>query len=143
MGLMELLRHLVEIEYEPIVQTPCTLKISKNQGERLQLAIDHALQNFQNDIKLDDVASKIHMGTNSFCRFFKQRTNKTFFEFLNEFRVGKSCQLLINGEKKIKQVCYEVGFNSLTNFNRVFKSIKGQSPTEYRAAFKAIRFQEG
>jgi AraC-like DNA-binding protein len=79
----------------------------------------------------------------AFCRFFKNSTNKTFLQFLNEFRVGKSCQLLINGEKNIKQICYEVGFNSLTNFNRVFKSFKGQSPTEYRAAFRAIRLQEG
>ena len=137
MGLMELLLHLVEIEYEPIVQTPYTIKISKNQGERLQLAIDHALQNFQSEIKLDDVASKIHMGTNSFCRFFKQRTNKTFFEFLAEVRIQHACELMDkNQETPISEIAVQSGYNTISNFNRQFLQITKMNPTQYRSRFE-------
>jgi AraC-like DNA-binding protein len=99
---------------------------------RLQKVISYIFTNYGREINLDEIADLACMTSPAFCRFFKGRTNKTFFSFLNEFRVNKACQLLIDGELPIKEICYEVGFRSLTNFNRTFKKIKGITPGNYR-----------
>ncbi|MCH2083096.1 MAG: AraC family transcriptional regulator [Saprospiraceae bacterium] len=128
-------------DYKPLASPEFVLPNQTNNENRLQKVINYVFNNYAKTITLEEISGVAFMTPPAFCRFFKNSTNKTFLEFLNEFRVGKSCQLLISGEKNIKQICYEVGFNSLTNFNRVFKSFKGESPTKYRAAFKTIRLQ--
>ena len=100
---------------------------------RIQKVIDFISQNYQRKISLGEVSGLIYMTPPAFCRFFKNRTNRTFSHFLNEYRITQACQLLINGEIHVKQICYEVGFKSLTNFNRAFKRFKYTSPTAYRA----------
>lgn len=143
LNFIQLLHILSQIEeYQPLATPEFVLPNQANHESRLQKVINYVFVNHTKTITLEEIAGIAFMTPPAFCRFFKNSTNKTFFQFLNEFRVGKSCQLLINGEKNIKQICYEVGFNSLTNFNRVFKAIKGQSPTEYRAAFKAMRLHQ-
>ena len=105
---------------------------------RLQKVINYIFLNHSKPISLEEVSNVALMTPTSFCRYFKTCTNKTFFNFLNEFRIGKSCQLLINDQKSIKEICYEVGFNSLTDFNRTFKSFKDETPTSYRNRILAI-----
>ena len=78
------------------------------------------------------------MTTNSFCRFFKSRTGKTAFEFIREFRINKACQMLINGEKSIAQICYDTGFNSFSSFNRIFKNLKNISASEYKNKYAKL-----
>lgn len=102
---------------------------------RLQKVINYIFLNHNRPITLEEISGVALMTPTAFCRYFKSCTNKTFFTFLNEFRIGKSCQLLINDQKSIKEICYEVGFNSLTNFNRTFKSFKNETPTNYRKNF--------
>lgn len=106
---------------------------------RLQKVINHISVNFSQNIGLEDISKIAVMTPPAFCRFFKARTNKTFSLFLNEVRISKACQLLINGEAPIKQICYDVGFSSLTNFNRTFKSFKAISPSEYRDNYSNFR----
>ena len=106
------------------------------EEDRLQTVINYIFNNHYRNIPLEEIAELAFMTPPAFCRFFKKRTNKTFSHFLNEFRIGKSCQLLLNSEKSIKQICYEVGFNSLTNFNRTFKSFKAITPSAFRKNFK-------
>ena len=72
-------------------------------------------------IALDDIADKVYMTPQSFCRFFKENTGNTAFNFIREFRINKACQLLINTDQKISQICYSTGFNSVSTFNRIFK----------------------
>lgn len=112
---------------------------------RLQKVINYISANFSQNIGLDDISKIAVMTPPAFCRFFKTRTNKTFSLFLNEVRISKACQLLINGEAPIKQICYDVGFSSLTNFNRTFKNFKGISPSSFRDSYSTFRqhnFQE-
>lgn len=107
--------------------------LSTYQGERLQLIFDYVMNNFQNDIKLSTVANMVHMSPNAFCRFFKQRSNKSFFTFITEVRVAHACQLLIESEDSyITEIAQESGFNTISNFNKHFKVIKGLSPTQYQ-----------
>ncbi len=72
------------------------------------------------------------MNKAAFCRYFKKITNKTYFEFLNEIRIGYACKILIEEENKnITDVAFLSGFNNMSNFNRQFKIIMGQSPSAY------------
>jgi len=72
------------------------------------------------------------MNKATFCRYFKKITHKTYFQFLNEIRIGHACKLLIEEENKnITDVAFLSGFNNMSNFNRQFKLIKGKSPSSY------------
>jgi len=107
--------------------------LSSHQGERLQLIFDYVINNFQNEIKLNTVANMVHMSPNAFCRFFKQRSNKSFFTFITEVRVAHACQLLAeNRDYFIAEVAQKSGFNTISNFNKHFKSIKGVSPSHFQ-----------
>jgi AraC-like DNA-binding protein len=72
------------------------------------------------------------MNKAAFCRYFKKITNKTYFEFLNEIRIGYACKMLIEDKNQnITDIAYSSGFNNMSNFNRQFKLIKGKSPSTY------------
>ncbi|HMH32420.1 MAG TPA: AraC family transcriptional regulator, partial [Puia sp.] len=67
----------------------------------------------------------------AFCKYFKMRTKKTFSFFLNEVKVSYACRLLAEGNLNVLQICYESGYNNLSNFNRQFKRITKMTPTAY------------
>lgn len=95
------------------------------------------MANFDRQISLYDVASLVHMTTQSFCRYFRKHTGKTFIAFLNEIRIHEACRMLTEtASEGISSVAYRCGFNSITNFNRIFRSIKGMTPSEYQVVFK-------
>jgi AraC-like DNA-binding protein len=90
------------------------------------------LKNFHDDITLNEVAQICNMSPNSFCRFFKNKTQKTFIRFLNEIRIGHACKLLQNDNYSVQEICYECGYNNPVNFFKFFKLIIGKTPKEYR-----------
>lgn len=112
-----------------------SLKTLEKGEDRTQKVIDYISENYTKDISLDDLAEVANMTTNSFCRYFKNRTGKTAFQFIREFRINKACQMLINGEKNISQICFDTGFNSFSSFNRIFKSLKNISASEYKSKY--------
>lgn len=81
---------------------------------------------------MKDVSDVACMTTNSFCRFFKKMTNKSYVQFLNEVRIRNASRLLVQEEITISDVCYRVGYKSVTNFNKQFKQIVGCTPNTYR-----------
>jgi len=114
------------------------LKSSSLGEDRTKKVINYISENYNKNISLEDLAAISYMTTNSFCRYFKNRTGKTAFQFIREFRINKACQMLINGEKNISQICFDTGFNSLSSFNRVFKSLKQISATEYKSKYSTL-----
>jgi len=84
------------------------------------------------DISLGEVAKSVHTSLYYFCKIFKKHTGLHFTEYVSRIRLEKAKNLLLNPNLRISEIAYEVGFQSLTHFNRVFKKIVGQSPTEYR-----------
>lgn len=113
------------------------LKISPHNLEenRLSKVINYISEYYNKDIVLEDMADIASMTIQSFCRFFKKRTNKTFIQFLNEYRIGKACILLAENKMSVNEICYELGFNSTTNFNRVFKKMYSCTPMKYRKKY--------
>src|SRR3546814_8113208 len=79
---------------------------------------DYILQNFTDEIVLDDIARQAHISPSGFCRYFKARTKRTLKEFVNDLRVNYACQLLEENQHNITQICFKAGFNNISNFNR-------------------------
>jgi AraC-like DNA-binding protein/ligand-binding sensor protein len=90
------------------------------------------LENQAEDLSLGMVAKAVNMSSFYFCKVFKKATGLNFTDYVSRVRVEKAKNLLLNRNLRISEIAYEIGFQSLTHFNRVFKKITGQSPTEYR-----------
>jgi AraC-like DNA-binding protein/ligand-binding sensor protein len=86
-----------------------------------------------NDLSLGEVARSVNTSTFYFCKMFKKATGLNFTDYLSRVRIEKAKNLLINPNLRISEIAYEVGFQSLTHFNRVFRKLVGQSPTDYRS----------
>ncbi len=100
-------------------------------NKRLNKIFKYILENFTKKISLKEVASIANMSETNFCRYFKIRTHKSFITYLNEIRIGFACKLLTEKELSISQVCYESGFNNISNFNEQFKKHTGTTPSQY------------
>jgi AraC-like DNA-binding protein len=87
------------------------------------------------DLSLGQVAAAVHTSIFYFCKMFRKITGTTFTEFVSRTRVEKAKNLLLNPNLRISEIAYEVGFQSLTHFNRVFKNVVGESPSGYRSRF--------
>lgn len=87
------------------------------------------------DLSLSQVARAVNASTFYFCKMFKKATGMNFTEYLSRVRIEKAKNLLLNPNLRVSEIAYEVGFQSLTHFNRVFKKIVGQSPSDYREQF--------
>ena len=136
-NLIEVLGNLSKQEdFDYLASESYNIGLASKDKERTQVVIDFITQNYSENIRLEDLASLIHMTTNSFCRYFKENTGNTAFNFIREFRINKACQLLINSDQKISQICYSTGFNSVSTFNRIFKMIKGLSASNFRLNYQ-------
>jgi len=85
------------------------------------------------DISLGQVARAVNTSTFYFCKLFKKFTGINFTDYVSRVRIENAKNLLLNPNLRVSEIAYEVGFQSLTHFNRVFKKVVGQSPTEYRS----------
>jgi AraC-like DNA-binding protein len=106
---------------EPPMITKAKQYIQEKQGEGLSLG---------------EVAKAVNTSTFYFCKMFKKYTGLNFTEYVSRVRIESAKNLLLNPNLRISEIAYEVGFQSLTHFNRVFKNIVGEAPTEYRARLK-------
>ena len=104
--------------------------------DRINQIYAYSIANFQRKITLEEIAAVANMSTNSFCRYFKVRSRKSYSQFLLELRVRHACKLLIEGSLSVGQVCYESGFNQFSGFNKYFKQITGKSPMQYQRTFE-------
>ena len=108
-------------------------KYAGDEGKRMSDIFQYSMENFHKEVTLHDVANIANMTPNAFCRYFKQRTNKTFVNFLIDIRIGNACKLLAkNNDLSVTEISYKSGFNNLANFNRKFKSVKGVTPSDYK-----------
>ncbi|CAM1360923.1 Transcriptional regulator, AraC family [Tenacibaculum sediminilitoris] len=133
LGLLELLKILVRSKIVELASFVYPKRYTDNEGKRMRDVMDFTMNNFEKNIDLYKIAEKANMTPNAFCRYFKQRTNKTYFTFLNELRIENACKLLTSDKSlSISEVAYQCGFNNLSNFNRKFKEVKSMSPSIFR-----------
>jgi AraC-like DNA-binding protein len=108
----------------------------ESENKRINDIYNYSLNHFHKKIKLAEVAEIAGMIPNSFCRYFKHHTGKTYTDFLTEIRIGYACKLLIGNKTSIKQICYESGFNNFSSFHQYFKKITGKTPQNYQREYK-------
>lgn len=107
----------------------------ESEKDRINAIYNYTINNFNQNITLKEIAAVAHVSPNSFCKFFKSRSRKTYSRFLHEIRIGHACKLLIENQLSIKEICYRSGFNNFTSFHKHFKEIKGQTPLSYQKSF--------
>lgn len=106
--------------------------VSEDEGLRMGNIYNFIALHYNRDVTLEEAAAEAYLTPQAFCRYFKKHTGVTFITFLNKMRINEACKRLTNGRyESISEVAYHCGFNSITNFNRVFKSVAGNSPKEY------------
>ena len=132
-GLFDILRLIEKSKNKTLADFVYPKKYSDNEGKRMRDVMDFTIHHYDKNIDLDEISSIANMTPNAFCRYFKQRTNKTYFSFLNELRVEHACKLLTgNKGLTISEIAYQCGFKNLSNFNRKFKEVKNTTPSKYR-----------
>ena len=119
-------------EYEILASTGFTEQSTGFDNERINAVLEYTFAHYHDQITIEDVAAHIHMSRHSFSRFFKDKTKKTFIQFLTEVRISKACKLLIEEDMHIAAICYSCGYNNVSHFNHQFKAIIGMSPQEYK-----------
>lgn len=98
---------------------------------RLNKILNYLNLNYKEKIVLSDLAQRFGMNSSAFSRYFKVKTSKNLVEYINEMRISYACKLLQEKNHTISQVCYECGFNNLSNFNRCFKNKTKVTPREF------------
>ncbi|WP_437921328.1 helix-turn-helix domain-containing protein [Sphingobacterium sp. LRF_L2] len=105
-----------------------------SDGLRINTVVKYAIENYKRNVTIEEISALIHLTPTAFCKFFKKRTKKNFITFLNEIRIEKACQLLVNKRvESISEAAYQCGFNTAVHFNRVFKSVMHVCPTTFIA----------
>jgi AraC-like DNA-binding protein/ligand-binding sensor protein len=120
-------------EHISLISNQIVVHQQNNEPPAITRAREFITENHEEDITLGEVAKAVNTSTFHFCKMFKKSTGLHFTEYVSRVRTEKAKNLLLNPNLRISEIAYQVGFQSLTHFNRVFKKITGQSPTAYRA----------
>ena len=107
-----------------------------NESRRVEKVKQYINDHYAKPLKLADLAGLVGMSPVSFSRFFRQRTGRTLSDYIVDIRLGYAARMLVDSSKNISEICYESGFNNLSNFNRTFKSKRNYTPRDFRAMFK-------
>ena len=138
--LMEVLNAIAECDYaDSLSSIGFSPNVEELRNDSINIIYEYSLANFKNKILIDELAELAGLSPNSFCRYFKSRTHKTYSKFLLEIKVGHACKLLIENRLPLKQLCYESGFNNFANFHKYFKRITGKSPLNYQKEFMQVK----
>lgn len=108
---------------------------TRSESQRVTKVQKYIAQHYNEDVRLETLASLVGMTPVAFSRFFHQRTGRTLSNYIIDFRIGTAARLLINSDQTVAEICYDCGFNTLSNFNRLFRKHKGCSPSVFRENF--------
>lgn len=113
--------------------------VGVEESRRIRKVKQYIDEHISEPIRQTDLADLIGMSRSAFSSFFKLRTGRTLSDYLIEIRLGNAARMLVDTNKSISEICYDCGFNNLSNFNRIFKSRKGSTPREFRSIYKKNR----
>lgn len=133
--LLEALSLLAESSEWEYISSPGLTGHNERDSDRLNRVFEFVMQEFHREIRIAEVADMVHMSETAFSRYFRQRTRKTFSEFLGEIRLGHASKLLLEDKLSVAEICYESGFNNLSNFNRQFRAFYRTSPLGFKKMY--------
>ena len=118
-------RLLASVGYRP---SPSTYLM-----QPLNHVLNHIAKNLQTEMRESDLAELCGFSASAFSRAFQRQTGVTFVRYVNSMRINRACELLVSGKRRITDICYEVGFNNLSNFIREFFALKSLTPRAFRS----------
>ena len=128
---------------ETMSQLDSTVQISNftpagSPQQRMEKIRIYVSCNFSRKILLEEVASHVGMNRSAFCSFYRKQTGRTFIAWLNEYRIEKACEMLEDGNMRVGEIAASVGFESIPHFTRVFRQIKGMTPTSFKRKYQSM-----
>ncbi|MYY27287.1 AraC family transcriptional regulator [Elizabethkingia anophelis] len=134
-SIMEILQILANsVEVDELNTEDTRLKLFFHDKIRMGTIYNYIHENYHERPNVNDIAQKVHLSTAAFCRYFKKQTGITFTEFVNRYRISQAKTFLLK-EDTIAEVCYKVGFESLSYFSTLFKNIVGETPTVFKKRY--------
>lgn len=136
---ISILHDLSISDNQKLLSTSSSSYSSYENSEKTKKIHDYVQNNFQRKISLEEISNLINMTPVSFNRFIKKSTGKTFVSFVNNIRISHATKLLLQSDLSVGEIAYKCGFNNLANFNRMFKKLKNNTPSEFKYEFNTIR----
>lgn len=130
--LLSMLEEIAESKEFITLSSKGFIQSTETDKDRIKSVFEYTFNHYNEKISLDQVAALLNMTRQSFCRYFKNKTQKTYIQFLMEVRIGYACRLLIEDEKNVAEISYEAGYNNISHFNHQFKLITKKKPLEYK-----------
>ena len=132
-GVLKILSKLSDCEkYETLLFQNISHRYLNN--DRINIVFDYINSNFNSNISTVDIADKLGLTTNSFCKMFKKITTKSFLDYVNEFRIEKATYLILNTDQTISEIMFKSGFNDASYFSKKFRQYKNKSPKKFRVS---------
>ncbi|SDX18584.1 AraC-type DNA-binding protein [Lutibacter oricola] len=139
LNFIKLLEYLSSVnDFNTLTSDGFTPSLNLKANKRIDIVYDYVQANYDKKIKLNDVSSLVSMGDEAFCRFFKKSLSKSFFTFVNEYRINLACKLLIESNKQVSQIAYECGYESLPFFYRQFQKFMDCSPLVFKKMYHKL-----
>jgi AraC-like DNA-binding protein len=118
--------------YQLLSTVPMQASDDDDALARINTAVDFIVQNLSKQFSMKELADHLNMSERMFTRFFRTATGNSFTDFVNRLRINRACQLLMETERYVTNICYDAGFNNVANFNRRFLAFKGMTPKQFR-----------
>lgn len=134
--MLTILRRLATDEYRELASQEYCLDMHSVTSEQVDAVLRHISDHFNDDLRMSALAERHGMTPSSFSRFFKRATGDTFVAFLRRIRIEHACRLLLEGQQSIAEICFQVGYNNLSNFNRHFREVKRMTPRQYQQSLR-------
>jgi YesN/AraC family two-component response regulator len=130
---IQLLQHMADLkDWKYLSSESFQYVITDTEGLRMNDIYQYTINHYTENITLEEIAGVVFLTPQSFCRYFKKHTLKTYTDFLNEVRINEACKRFMNRDfNSVSSVAYQTGFNNVVTFNRVFKNIIGKAPREF------------
>lgn len=111
----------------------------ESESKRILKVKNYIDEHYKDDMSLEQLADLVGMTPTAFSRYFKQRTSKNISEYIVDIRLGHAARMLIDTADSVSTICWRTGFNTISNFNRLFRKRKGCSPTEFREKYQKTK----
>lgn len=141
--LLQCLEMIAEEKEYITVSTQEVKQLNSKDRECIDRVFQFTIDSFRDPIALPQIAAIACMSVPAFCNYFKRSTRKTYIDFLNEVRIGYACSLLQETDKTVWDICYESGYNTMTNFHKQFLKVKKFTPLQYRKRFSPEVIKNG
>ncbi|HWB90217.1 MAG TPA: AraC family transcriptional regulator [Puia sp.] len=131
-ALLRIFRMLAEErEVERLNEIDTSVRTFLNDKVRMSSVYEYIHRRYDRSPDVNEIAAQVHLSTAAFCRYFKRQTRMTFTDFVNQYRIGQAKTLLLQ-DRSVSEVCFSVGIESLSYFNKLFRQVAGENPSAFK-----------